>query len=40
MAAAVTYFYQTGATLYWGDAESHLDIARRVVDSRTPGCRT
>jgi hypothetical protein len=37
MAAAVTYFYQTGATLYWGDAESHLDIARRVVDSRTPG---
>jgi hypothetical protein len=37
MAAAVAYFYKTGATLYWGDAESHLDIARRVVDSRTPG---
>ncbi len=37
MGAAVTYFYKTGATLYWGDAESHLDIARRVVDSRTPG---
>jgi hypothetical protein len=37
MACAVTYFYKTGATLYWGDAESHLDIARRVVDSRTPG---
>ncbi len=37
MAAAVTYFYKTGATLYSGDAESHLDIARRVIDSRTPG---
>jgi hypothetical protein len=23
--------------LYYGDAESHLDIARRIVDSRTPG---
>lgn len=37
MAAAVAWFYNTGATLYWGDAESHLDIARRIVDSRTPG---
>ncbi len=37
MAAAVAYFYKTGATLLYGDAESHLDIARRVVDSRTPG---
>ncbi|MES1258011.1 MAG: hypothetical protein ABUS51_06260, partial [Acidobacteriota bacterium] len=37
MAAAVAYFYQTGATLYSGDAEAHLNIARRVVDSRTPG---
>jgi hypothetical protein len=37
MAAAVWWFYKTGATLYWGDAEAHLDIARRVVDSRTPG---
>lgn len=37
MAAAVTWFFRTGATLYWGDAESHLDIARRVIDSRTPG---
>ena len=26
-----------GWTLYYGDAEAHLDIARRVVDSRTPG---
>ncbi|HVW83029.1 MAG TPA: glycosyltransferase family 39 protein, partial [Bryobacteraceae bacterium] len=37
MAAAAAYFYRTGATLYSGDAESHLNIARRVVDSRTPG---
>jgi hypothetical protein len=37
MAAAVAYFYKTGATLLYGDAESHLDIARRVIDSRTPG---
>jgi hypothetical protein len=37
MAGAVWYFFATGATLYWGDAEAHLDIARRVIDSRTPG---
>jgi Dolichyl-phosphate-mannose-protein mannosyltransferase len=37
MAAAVAYFQRTGATLYFGDAEAHLDIARRIVDSLTPG---
>src|SRR4051794_19862952 len=37
MAAAVTYFQETGATLLSGDAEAHLNIARRVFDSRTPG---
>jgi hypothetical protein len=37
VSAAVWWFYRTGATLYWGDAEAHLDIARRVIDSRTPG---
>src|SRR5580704_14481074 len=37
MAAAVAYFYRSGSTLYAGDAEAHLDIARRIVDSRTPG---
>lgn len=26
-----------GWTLYYGDAEAHLNIARRVLDSRTPG---
>jgi hypothetical protein len=37
MSAAIAYFYQSGSTLYSGDAEAHLDIARRIVDSRTPG---
>lgn len=37
MAAAIRYFFESGATLYSGDAEAHLDIARRVVESRTPG---
>jgi hypothetical protein len=37
MAAAVAYFYKTGAILYSGDAEAHLNIARRVIDSRVPG---
>ena len=37
MAAAIAWFYRTGATLYSGDAEAHLDIARRIFDSRTPG---
>ncbi len=37
LAAAITYIQRTGATLYFGDAEAHLDIARRIVDSLTPG---
>jgi len=37
MACAAWYFQHTGATLYYGDAEAHLDIARRIIDSRTPG---
>jgi 4-amino-4-deoxy-L-arabinose transferase-like glycosyltransferase len=36
-AAAVWWFYSHGYTLYYGDAEAHLNIARRIVDSRTPG---
>ena len=36
-AAAVAFFYHGGYILYLGDAESHLNIARRIVDSRTPG---
>lgn len=31
------YVNHSGWTLYYGDAEAHLDIARRIVDSRTPG---
>jgi len=34
---AVAYVNHSGWTLFYGDAESHLDIARRVVDSRQPG---
>ena len=32
--ALVNHF---GWTLYYGDAEAHLNIARRILDSRTPG---
>src|SRR3984893_1145787 len=35
--AAASYVYRHGYTLYYGDAEAHLNIARRVLDSRTPG---
>jgi len=34
---AVVWCARHGATLYAGDAEAHLNIARRVLDSRTPG---
>lgn len=34
---AAWWFFSRGYTLYWGDAEAHLDVARRVIDSRTPG---
>lgn len=37
MAVAAAIFYRAGATLAYGDAEAHLNIARRVIDSRTPG---
>src|ERR1035438_9278461 len=36
-AAAIAVFYTNGWLLYYGDAEAHLNIARRMVDSRTPG---
>src|SRR4030088_936439 len=35
--AAVAFFWSRGWLLYYGDAEAHLNIARRIVDSRTPG---
>lgn len=36
-AAAVAWFHQQGYLYYYGDAEAHLNIARRIADSRTPG---
>ena len=36
-ASATQFVNQSGWTLYYGDAEAHLNIARRIVDSRTPG---
>ena len=35
--SAIAFFYWRGNLLYYGDAVAHLNIARRVVDSRTPG---
>jgi hypothetical protein len=35
--AAAWFCFEHGYTLYYGDAEAHLNIARRVLDSRTPG---
>src|SRR5690349_100719 len=31
------WFFSRGYTLYYGDAEAHLHVARRIIDSRTPG---
>lgn len=36
-AAALTLTARQGWTLWYGDAEAHLNIARRIFDSRTPG---
>ncbi len=36
-AAAVAYVQARGWTLYYGDAMAHLNIARRILDSRAPG---
>ncbi len=35
--SAAAWFYSQGYLLYYGDAEAHLNIARRIVDSRNPG---
>ncbi|MBI1898666.1 MAG: glycosyltransferase family 39 protein, partial [Acidobacteria bacterium] len=34
---AAAWVHAQGYTLYYGDAESHLAHARRIIDSRTPG---
>jgi hypothetical protein len=36
-ASAAAVAQRHGWTLYYGDAEAHLNIARRIADSRTPG---
>jgi hypothetical protein len=36
-AAAIAFFYSRGELLCYGDAAAHVNIARRIVDSRTPG---
>lgn len=36
-AGAAAWVWRQGWTLYYGDALAHLNIARRVLDSRTPG---
>lgn len=36
-AAWIWFFYRAHYLTYYGDAEAHLNIARRIVDSRTPG---
>jgi hypothetical protein len=35
--AALRFVLRRGWTLWFGDAQAHLGIARRIVDSRTPG---
>jgi len=36
-AVAVWFFVSRGHVLYYGDAEAHLNIARSITDSQTPG---
>lgn len=36
-AVSIALFCSQGRLLYYGDAEAHLNIARRIVDSQTPG---
>jgi hypothetical protein len=33
----VLFYYRQGETLLYGDAIAHINIARRVFDSKTPG---
>lgn len=35
--AFIAYFYSHDKIVAYGDAESHLDIAKRIIDSLTPG---
>ena len=35
--AALMFYYHRAAILLYGDAVAHINIARRIFDSRTPG---
>src|SRR5437879_6762427 len=35
--ASFFYYFRRGDVLLYGDAVAHINIARRVFDSRTPG---
>ncbi len=37
VACAVAWFFSHGYILYYGDAQSHLNLSRSILDSRTPG---
>ncbi len=37
VALAATWCFQHGYVLYYGDAQSHLNLSRSIIDSRTPG---
>jgi hypothetical protein len=37
VALAAWWFFKNDYILYYGDAESHLNISRGLIDSRTPG---
>ncbi|MEO8661063.1 MAG: hypothetical protein ABI693_21515 [Bryobacteraceae bacterium] len=36
-AVAIWWFYGQGCLLWYGDAQAHINIARRIIDSRNPG---
>jgi hypothetical protein len=36
-ACSAAWFFRHGYLLYYGDAQSHLNISRTIIDSRTPG---
>ncbi len=37
VAIAAAWFFSRGYLLYYGDAQSHLNLSRSILDSRTPG---
>lgn len=37
IALAACWCYANGYILYYGDAQSHLNLSRSIIDSRTPG---